>query len=111
VRDLALELGLSVVIAARTGLGTINHTLLTVEAARSAGLDVAGIVMTPWPEQPEPIELSNRNTVERLAGVRVSGLPPTRPGSLASAAAALPITDWIDPETRPLPAGAASIVA
>ena len=36
VRDLALDLGLPVVIAARTGLGTINHTLLTVEAARTA---------------------------------------------------------------------------
>src|ERR687891_1403911 len=37
VRDLAIDLGLPVVIAARTGLGTINHTLLTVEAARGAG--------------------------------------------------------------------------
>ena len=49
VRDLALDLGLPVVVAARTGLGTINHTLLTVEAARAAGLSVAGVVMTPWP--------------------------------------------------------------
>ena len=38
VRDLALDLGLPLLIAARTGLGTINHTLLTIEAARSAGL-------------------------------------------------------------------------
>ena len=36
VRDLAIDLGLSLVIAARTGLGTINHTLLTVEAARAS---------------------------------------------------------------------------
>ena len=41
VRDLAIDLGLPVVVAARTGLGTINHTLLTVEAARTAGLKVA----------------------------------------------------------------------
>ena len=52
VRDLAVDLGLPLVVAARTGLGTINHTLLTVEAARAAGLEVAGIVMTPWPERP-----------------------------------------------------------
>ena len=37
VRDLAIDLELPVVVAARTGLGTINHTLLTVEAARTAG--------------------------------------------------------------------------
>ena len=41
VRDLALDLGLPLVVAARTGLGTINHTLLTVEAARAAGLRYA----------------------------------------------------------------------
>ena len=40
VRDLAVDLGLPVVIAARPGLGTINHTLLTLEAARAAGLEV-----------------------------------------------------------------------
>jgi dethiobiotin synthetase len=95
VRDLAVDLALPVVIAARTGLGTINHTLLTVEAARAAGLRVAGIVMTPWPEEPEPIERSNRATIERLAGASVSGLPPTGRGELAGAGAALPLDDWL----------------
>jgi dethiobiotin synthetase len=95
VRDLATDLGLPLVIVARTGLGTINHTLLTVEAARAAGLDVAGIVMTPWPDDPAPIELSNRATVERLAGVAVSGLPPATPATLAAAGAALPLSDWL----------------
>ncbi len=94
VRDLAVDLGLPLVVASRTGLGTINHTLLTVEAARAVGLEVAGIVMTPWPAEPEPIEVSNRETVERLAGVPVSGLPPTAPGSLAEAGAALPLGRW-----------------
>ena len=82
VRDLAVDLGLPLVIAARTGLGTINHSLLTIEAARSAGLRVAGVVMTPWPDDPEPIERSNRAAVERLGGVPVSGLAPTTPDSL-----------------------------
>jgi dethiobiotin synthetase len=94
VRDLAVDLGLPIVVVARTGLGTINHTLLTVESARSAGLHVAGIVMTPWSD-PEPIEESNRATVERLAGVAVSGLPPTSPATLAAAGAALPLDDWL----------------
>jgi dethiobiotin synthetase len=95
VRDLAIDLGLPVVVAARTGLGTINHTLLTVESARTAGLTVAGVVMTPWPEQPERIELSNRDTVERLGHVEVAGLPPTEPGALAGAGARLPLGNWL----------------
>jgi dethiobiotin synthetase len=95
VRDLAVDLALPVVIAARTGLGTINHTLLTIDAARGAGLRVAGVVMTPWPHQPAPIEVSNRATVERLGGVPVSGLPPTHPDSLPEAGAALPLDAWL----------------
>jgi dethiobiotin synthetase len=95
VRDLATDLQLPLVIAARTTLGTINHTLLTVEAARAADLPVAGIVMTPWPDYPEPIERSNRETVERLAGVPVSGLPPATPATLAAAGATLPLDDWL----------------
>jgi dethiobiotin synthetase len=95
VRDLAVDLGLPVVIAARTGLGTINHTLLTIEAARAAGLTVAGVVMTPWPSEPEPIERSNRDTIERLAGVPVYGLPRTDPDSLSAAGRSLPLDDWL----------------
>ena len=95
VRDLAVDLGLALVVAARTGLGTINHTLLTVEAARAAGLRLAGIVMTPWPHEPEPIELSNRETVERLSGVAVSGLEPTSPLELVRAGERLPLNRWL----------------
>jgi dethiobiotin synthetase len=95
VRDLAVELAFPLIVVARTGLGTINHTLLTVEAARAAGLHVAGIVMTPWTASPEPIEQSNRATVERLSGVPVSGLAPTTPSQLAAAGAALPLDSWL----------------
>jgi dethiobiotin synthetase len=95
VRDLAVDLGLPLVVAARTGLGTISHTLLTVEAARAEGLAVAGVAMTPWPDEPSAIESSNRETVERLAGVRVSGLPRTTPDGLADAGAGLPLDDWL----------------
>lgn len=75
VRDLARDLGLAVVIAAPTGLGTINHTLLTVEAVRTAGLEVAVVVMTPWPAEPSEVERSNREAIERLGGVSVLTLP------------------------------------
>ena len=95
VRDLAVELGLPVLVVARTGLGTINHSLLTVEAARAAGLSVAGVVMSPWPVRPEPIEQSNRETIETLGGVSVSCLSATSPAELATAGQTLPIDDWL----------------
>jgi len=95
VRDLAVDLELPVIVAARTGLGTINHTLLTVEAARSAGLRVAGVVMTPWPEEPAEIERSNRETIARLGAVSVSCLPHTDRERLAEAGASLPLDDWL----------------
>ncbi len=103
VRDLAVDLGLPLVVVARTGLGTINHTLLTLDAARVAGLKVAGVVMTPWPEAPEPIHVSNRETVERLGGVPVAGLPPTDPASLAGAGAS--IVDLFDLKPKKSPLG------
>jgi dethiobiotin synthetase len=75
VRDLAAQLGLPLLVAAPPGLGTINHTLLTIEAARAVGLEVAAVVLTPWPEQPSAIERSNRETIAALGGVRVETLP------------------------------------
>jgi len=75
VRDLAADLGYPLVIVAAPGLGTINHTLLTVEAARSAGLEVAAIVLNPWPGDPTEIERSNRETIAALAETQVETLP------------------------------------
>ncbi len=75
VRDFAADLGLPLVIAASPGLGTINHTLLTIEAARAAGLDVAAVVLTPWPESPTEIERSNRETIAALGALEVETLP------------------------------------
>jgi dethiobiotin synthetase len=75
VRDLAADLGYPLVVVASSGLGTINHTLLTVESARAAGLEVAAIVLNPWPEAPNEIERSNRETLAELAGVRILTLP------------------------------------
>ncbi len=98
VRGLAADLGLPVVIAARPGLGTINHTLLTLEAARSAGLEIAGVVLTPWPLAPSAIERSNRETIERLGQTEVATLPQIargEPGLLAAAGDLLPLERWI----------------
>ena len=74
VRDFARELGLPTVIAAGPGLGTINHTLLTVEAARAVGLEARLVVLTPWPDDPGAVERSNRNAIERLGEIRTDVL-------------------------------------
>jgi len=99
VRDLAVALGLPLVIAARPGLGTINHSLLTLEVARSAGLDVRAVVLTPWPDEPSVMELSNRATISRRGDVEVATLPATTPdvGDLARAGATLPFDGWLGP--------------
>jgi dethiobiotin synthetase len=75
VRDLARDLSLPVVITAAPGLGTINHTMLTIEAVRGAGLEVASVVLNPWPDVPSAIEGSNLETIERLGSVPVQTLP------------------------------------
>jgi dethiobiotin synthetase len=95
VRDLALDLRMPLVVAARPGLGTINHSLLTLEAARAAGLEPLAVVMTPWPADPGRLEQSNRETVERLGGVPVTTLPECTPATLGAAAQALPTDDWL----------------
>ena len=97
VRDLIGELSLPVVIAGRPGLGTINHSLLTIECARAIALRVQAVVLTPWPAEATAMERSNRETIERFAEVPVLGLPPTDPDSLAQAGAGLPVSDWLAP--------------
>lgn len=98
VRDFARDVRLPLIVAARPGLGTINHTLLTLAAARAAGLMVAGVVLTPWPEQPSPMEADNRATIARLGEVELATLPRIRradPALLAAAGATLPLERWL----------------
>jgi dethiobiotin synthetase len=98
VRDLAADLGLPVIVAARAGLGTINHSLLTLDSLRSAGVEVAGVVLTPWPARPGEIERSNRATIAELGGVEIAILPrlaSPRPALLAAAGAGLPLDRWL----------------
>jgi dethiobiotin synthetase len=96
VRDLAIDLDLPVLVAARPGIGTINHALLTVEGARAGGLNVVAVVITPWPDEPDGMLRSNRDTIAALGDVRVCGLPPTAPARLAEAGAALPLDELLD---------------
>jgi dethiobiotin synthetase len=98
VCDLAVALGLPVVIAARAGLGTINHSLLTVRVARATGLDVRAVVLTPWPAEPSSLERSNREAIAHMGEVEVAGLPMVGgpfPAELAHAGRALPWRRWL----------------
>jgi dethiobiotin synthetase len=97
VRDFAGELSLPIVIAARPGLGTISHSLLTIEAARAVALRIQAVVLTPWPDDPDAMLRSNMETIERFGEVPVLGLPRTTRGTLAEAGALLPVSDWLSP--------------
>ncbi|HEV7585397.1 MAG TPA: dethiobiotin synthase [Solirubrobacteraceae bacterium] len=98
VCDLAVALGLPVVIAASPGLGTINHSVLTVRAARAAGLDVRAVVLTPWPAKADDLERTNREAIARMGEVEVVGLAQVDgPGAqqLAHAGQMLPWQRWL----------------
>jgi dethiobiotin synthase len=75
-------LALPVLVVARTALGTINHTLLTLEALRTRGLRVAGVMMIGEPNA------DNRAAIEQYGNVRVIAemplLAPLDPGLLAA---------------------------
>jgi dethiobiotin synthetase len=76
VIDAVKSLGLKVILAARGSLGTINHTLLSIEAIQKRGLEVAGVVfMEPGEFQtPEDLLHENMEAVKQFSGITVSGV-------------------------------------
>jgi dethiobiotin synthase len=68
--DLMKQLGLPVLLAARTSLGTINHTLLSLAALRSAKLRVSGVILVGKENR------ENRKAIEKYGDVRVVGWIP-----------------------------------
>jgi dethiobiotin synthetase len=98
VCDFAVALRLPLLIAARPGLGTINHTLLTLQAARAAGLSVRAVVLTPWPDQPSRLERSNREAITHFGFVEVDTLAfanGPQIDELARVGARLPWRRWL----------------
>ncbi|OQW94700.1 MAG: dethiobiotin synthase [Verrucomicrobia bacterium A1] len=78
--DLMAAMGLPVLVAARAGLGTLNHTMLTCAAVRKRGVELAGVVMVqsgrgPW----TPLMQDNLETLRRF-GIPVLGRLPFMPG-------------------------------
>lgn len=75
------------VVVCRSGLGTLNHTQLTLEALGRRGLRVAGLVIGSWPEHPDEVERSN------LAYLR--DLPVPFLGAVPAGAAALATAEFV----------------
>ncbi|MCX7781183.1 MAG: dethiobiotin synthase [Negativicutes bacterium] len=77
VADMIADLKLPAVVVARRNLGTINHTVLTVEYARQRGIAVAGVIINNWVEEEAGIlEQSNLAYIARLTGLPVLGKFP-----------------------------------
>jgi dethiobiotin synthetase len=74
--DLALRVGARLLVVARSSLGTINHTLLTVESARARGLHVLGIVLNQVAPVRGPEESSTPATIATMAALPVLGTLP-----------------------------------
>lgn len=76
--DLAADLNLKTIIVARAGLGTVNHTLLTIDHARSKGLDTVGVIINGYSQYPSLSEKNNPQMIESLSGVPVLAVLPKR---------------------------------
>ena len=97
--DVCKWLGTPAVVVARPALGTINHTLLTVDALRRAGVGVAGVVINRYPaETPPTAEETNPRAIERWGNVKVLCIvPEDKLGGLslpAGIVAAVEQVDW-----------------
>jgi len=93
--DLAGLLGgdAAVVVVCRSGLGTLNHTTLTLEALQRRGLAIAGIVIGSWPRRPGDVELDNRRHLSSL-GVPLLGAIPEGASRLPPAKFRVSATTW-----------------
>jgi dethiobiotin synthetase len=72
LRDLATDLGAAVLVVVAPGLGTLNHTALTMESLATQNLRCAGVVIGSWPTDPGVAEVSNREALDRIASVRAA---------------------------------------
>jgi len=78
IADLARELGLPLLVVARPGLGTINHSVLTCFAAQQMGLQVAGVIVNNMPEHPNKAEKGASHQIGSLCGAPILGIWPQR---------------------------------
>lgn len=84
--DLARDLALPLLVVTRGRLGTVNHTLLTLEVAAGRGLPVAGVVLSHGPIPLSSADAANLSILRELLGARLLGeIPPFDPGEGAPA--------------------------
>jgi dethiobiotin synthetase len=81
LRDVAVELAAPVLVVVAAGLGTLNHTVLTLEALASQGIPCTGLVIGAWPADPGPAEEGNREALAKLAPLRA--VLPAGAGSMS----------------------------
>jgi dethiobiotin synthetase len=81
IADLATALGLPLLVVAHAGLGTVNHTLLSVSEARRHGLDVAGVVLNG---RPDASTATNVELIESFGEVRVLARVPWLEGGITT---------------------------
>lgn len=81
--DLAERLGLPVILVARAGLGTLNHSALSLEALEGRGIKVAAVVLNRTVEHDDPSVASNAQWVAAMTGARVLGPGPFEPDAAA----------------------------
>lgn len=77
--DLIQQLQLPILLVTHPGLGTINHTLLSVSYAKSMGIPVLGLIVNQWPEHPTEMEKDNIQMMEKLCQIPILGLLPSMP--------------------------------
>jgi dethiobiotin synthetase len=99
-RDLARELGLPLVVTARAAGGVTGLVRLVGEAARAAGLPVAAVILTGWPDPPNRVQLDERELLTKIARAPVLTLADS-PGP--AAASSWPLEEWMRAEP-PVPA-------
>ena len=83
IADLAQRLRSPVLVVARSGLGTLNATALTLEALAHRGLELSGVVIGSWPDAPDLAAQSNIRDLETLAARPLAGALPEGAGALA----------------------------
>lgn len=77
VRDLIKILDLPLIIVARPNLGTINHTLLTIEAAKSQNIKTVGIIISNYPSNTEDIAIKHApDMIKNISGEKILGILP-----------------------------------
>jgi dethiobiotin synthetase len=82
------------VVVTRAGLGTLNHTGLTVEALRRRELPVEGLIVGAWPAEPDLAEQCNVEDLPATTGVPVIGRIPAGVGDLDQAAFTAAAPGW-----------------